>query len=281
MASVGYTLEGVTLGDKELAQISNLVRTKAGIALTPAKRPLIIARLQKRLRHLQLRSYAEYMKVLESDTSGEELTSFLDALTTNHTYFFREEQHFELLASGVVPEWRKRNPSGPLRMWCAACSSGQEPYTIAMTLADMPQPVPFTMLASDLSTKVLEKASSGVYRMEDVRGLPADILRRHFERGIGAQSGLARVSAALRKPITYRQINLLEEGPGGQPFDVIFCRNVMIYFEADVQQRVVTMLERHLAPGGYLFVSHSESLNAVSHGLKWFAPAAYRKPPHA
>ena len=281
MAAPAHSLEPVLLGDRELAQISTLVRTKAGITLTPAKRPLIIARLQKRLRHLQLRSYADYMKVLETDSTGEELTSFLDALTTNHTYFFREEQHFELLAKSVVPEWRKTQPSGPLKMWCAACSSGQEPYTIAMTLADMPAPPPYTMLASDLSTKVLEKASSGVYRMEDVRGLPVDLLRRHFERGVGAQNGLARVSAALRKNITYRQINLLEQGPGGPPFDVIFCRNVMIYFETDVQQRVVSMLERHLAPGGYLFVSHSESLNGVEHGLKWIAPAAYRKPPYA
>ncbi len=281
MASAGYSLEAVTLGDRELLQIAALVRTKAGITLTPQKRPLIIARLQKRLRHLRLGSYAEYMKVLETDTSGVELTSFLDALTTNHTYFFREEQHFALLAGTVVPELRRANPSGPIRMWCAACSSGQEPYTIAMTMADMAEPVPYTMLASDLSTRVLEKAASGVYRMEDVQGLPIDVLRRHFEKGVGAQAGLARVTPAIRKPITYRQINLLEQGPGGQPFDVIFCRNVMIYFETDVQQRVVNMLERHLAPGGYLFVSHSECLNSVDHGLKWVAPAAYRKPPHA
>ena len=281
MRAAAHSLEAVALGDRELAQISTLVRTKAGITLTPAKCPLIIARLQKGLRALSLASYTDYLKLLETDTSGEELTLFLDALTTNHTYFFREEQHFELLAKSVIPEWRKTHPSGPLKMWCAACSSGQEPYTLAMTIADMPNPVPYTMLASDLSTKVLQKASTGVYRMEDVRGLPLDLLRRHFERGVGAQDGLARVSAALRKNITYKQINLLEEGPGGQPFDVIFCRNVMIYFETDVQQRVVSMLERHLAPGGYLFVSHSESLNGVSHGLKWIAPAAYRRPPHA
>ena len=281
MATVGYSFEPVELGDRELAQISTLVRDKAGITLTPAKRPLIIARLQKRLRHLKLHSYSDYMKVLETDRSGEELTSFLDALTTNHTYFFREEQHFELLANTVVPAWRKSHAGGSMRMWCAASSSGQEPYTIAMTLADMPEPVPYTMLASDLSTKVLDKASSGVYRMEEVRGLPLDLLRRHFERGVGAQNGLARVSSALRRHITYRQINLLEQGPGGQPFDVIFCRNVMIYFETDVQQRVVAMLERHLAPGGFLFVSHSESLNSVEHGLKWIAPATYRKPPYA
>jgi chemotaxis protein methyltransferase CheR len=281
MGASAYSLEPVSLGDRELAQISALVHRKAGITLTPAKRPLIVARLQKRLRHLRLGSYADYMKVLETDATGEELTSFLDALTTNHTYFFREEQHFELLAKSVVPEWRATHPHGTLRMWCAACSSGQEPYTIAMTLADMPQPVPYTMLASDLSTKVLQKASTGVYRMEDVRGLPIDLLRRHFERGVGAQHGLARVSPALRRNITYQQINLLEQGPGGQPFDVIFCRNVMIYFDTDVQQRVVTMLERHLAPGGYLFVSHSESLNSVDHGLKWIAPAAYRRPLHA
>ena len=281
MGFASHAFEPVALNDRELNQIATLVRHKAGITLTTAKRPLIIARLQKRLRHLGLRSYADYLKHLETDTTGEELTTFLDALTTNHTYFFREEQHFELLAKQVVPEWRKTNPRGTLRMWCAASSSGQEPYTIAMTLADMADPVPYTMLASDLSTKVLAKAAAGVYKMEDVRGLPLDLLRRHFERGVGEQHGLCRVNAALRKPITYKQINLLESGPGGQPFDIIFCRNVMIYFESDVQQRVVAMLERHLTPGGYLFVSHSESLNSVQHGLKWIAPAAYRKPSHA
>jgi chemotaxis protein methyltransferase CheR len=273
--------EPVALTDRELTRIATLLRTKAGITLTPAKRPLIVARLQKRLRHLKLASYADYLELLDRDGAGAELTSFLDALTTNHTYFFREEQHFALLATTVAADWRARHPSGPMRIWCAACSSGQEPYTIAMTLADMPQPLPFAMLASDLSTKVLEKAARGVYRLDDVKSLPTELLHRHFERGLGAQDGLVRVSPALRRHITYQQINLLEQGPGGTPFDVIFCRNVMIYFETDIQQRVVAMLERHLAPGGYLFVSHAESLNSVDHGLKWFAPAAYRKPLHA
>jgi chemotaxis protein methyltransferase CheR len=280
MAAGGHSFEPVALKDRELSRIAALVRTKAGITLTEAKRPLIIARLQKRLRHLALDSYSDYLEALEADSSGEELTSFLDALTTNHTFFFREEQHFALLASEVVPAWRKQRRVGPLRIWCAACSSGQEPYTISMTLADMPDPPAFTMLASDLSTRVLEKAAKGVYKMEDVQTLPKDILKRHFERGVGQQAGLARVAAPLRAPISYRQINLLEQGPEGM-FDVIFCRNVMIYFETDVQQRVVAMLERHLEPGGYLFISHSESLNGVDHGLKWTAPAAYRRPLHA
>jgi chemotaxis protein methyltransferase CheR len=149
-----------------------------------------------------------------------------------------------------------------------------------MTLADLPTTVPFEILASDLSTKVLQQAASGVYRMSDVQGLPVDILKRHFQKGTGAQDGLVRVSPALRSRISFRQINLLESGPGGK-FDVIFCRNVMIYFEADVQQRVVSMLERHLAPGGYFFIAHSESINTLKHGLTWFAPSAYRKAPGA
>jgi len=281
MAAVSYAQDPVALTDRELSQIATLVKAKAGITLTQAKRPLIVARLHKRLKHLRLHSYGEYLKVLETDKSGAELTTFLDALTTNHTYFFREEQHFAILAKRVVPEWRATGRSNTMRIWCAASSSGQEPYSIAMTLADQPAPVSFTMLASDLSTKVLAQAARGVYRMADVRDLPRDLLKRHFERGMGEQEGFVRVSAALRRNIAYRQVNLLEQGPEGEPFDVIFCRNVMIYFESDVQQRVVAMLERHLVPGGYLFISHSESLNNITHGLEWVAPAAYRKAPHA
>jgi chemotaxis protein methyltransferase CheR len=267
----------LVLTDQDLRKVVRLVYDRSGITLHEGKRSLVMARLQKRLRHHGFSSFSTYLTHVERDASGEELVLLLDAIATNHTYFFREEQHFAYLTSRVLTEWRGRASGGPLRVWCAACSTGEEPYTLAMSLADAAPAVDFGLLASDLSTKALKAARSGVYRMSSVESLPPDLLRRHFERGMGEQEGFARVSASLRKRIAFRNLNLLEIGDVGERFDVIFCRNAMIYFDKAVQQRVVTMLERHLKPGGYLFISHSESLNGVSHGLRWMAPAVYQR----
>ncbi len=279
-AAAGLTLDaGPVLSDRELAQIVVLVYERAGIRLHDGKRELVTARLQKRLRHLGLGSYREYLHYLETDQSGEEMVAFLDAIATNHTYFFREEQHFAFLRERIVPTLEARPGRPAIDIWSAACSTGEEPFTLGITLADVLKDGAdgFTMLASDLSTKALATARSGIYKMERVKDLPLDLLRRHFERGMGPQQGLARVSASLRRRIEFAQLNLLEIGDLGRRFDVIFCRNVMIYFDRIVQQRVVTMLERHLRPNAYLFISHSESLNGISHGLKWVAPAVYQR----
>jgi chemotaxis protein methyltransferase CheR len=265
------------LSDRELARIVKLVYDRSGITLHEGKRPLVLARLQKRLRLHGMSSFSAYLAFVESDSSGDELVALLDAIATNHTYFFREEQHFAMLASRVIPEWRSRGASGPFRLWSAACSSGEEPYTIAMTLADLPSPIDFGLLASDMSTKVLAMARAAVYKLTAVEAVPKDVLRRHFERGLGAQDGLARVSSDIRRRVAFRNLNLLEITDLGERFDVIFCRNVMIYFDQSVQQRVVSMLERHLKPNGYLFISHSESLNGLTHSLQWIAPAVYAR----
>jgi chemotaxis protein methyltransferase CheR len=268
------------LSDADLSRIARLVYERSGITLHDGKRELIVARLQKRLRALGLDSYGEYLRRVETDATGAELTALLDAIATNHTYFFREEEHFTFLTQRIVPEWRAERRD-PLRMWCAACSTGQEPYTIASCLGSLDPPCDFEMLASDLSTKALATARAGVYKVSDLSAVPPDILRKSFEKGLGAQEGLARIHPALQRKIAFRQLNLLEVTQLGRQFDVIFCRNVMIYFDRAVQQRVVAMLERHLAPGGYLFISHSESLNAVTHQLRWIAPAVYRRVPNA
>jgi chemotaxis protein methyltransferase CheR len=267
----------LVLTDQDLRKVVRLVYDRSGITLHEGKRSLVMARLQKRLRHHGMSSFSSYLTHVERDRSGEELTLLLDAIATNHTYFFREEQHFAYMTSRVVPEWRAHTSGGPLRIWCAASSTGEEPYTISMSLADLTPAVEFGMLASDLSTKALKAAKAGVYKLSSVESLPADLLRRHFEKGMGEQAGFARVSANVRKRVAFRNLNLLEINDVGERFDVIFCRNVMIYFDKAVQQRVVTMLERHLKPGGYLFISHSESLNGVTHGLRWMAPAVYQR----
>ncbi|MGC4081227.1 MAG: protein-glutamate O-methyltransferase CheR [Vicinamibacterales bacterium] len=264
----------LVLTDRDMQRIAALVYERSGITLHDGKRPLVVARLQKRLRALSLDTFAAYLKFLEQDGSGDELVLLLDAIATNHTYFFREEQHFKLLAETIAPAFRRERR--PMDIWCAASSSGEEPYTIGMTLQSLEPPVDFRMTASDISTKALRAASAGVYKMAAVEKLPIETLRRYFEKGLGEQAGFARVKRDLRSKIQFRHINLLDVPPFDTMFDVIFCRNVMIYFDRAVQQRVVTALQRNLRPGGYLFISHSESLNGISHGLRWVAPAAYR-----
>jgi len=273
---VGVEREAV-LTDRDLGQIVRLVYDRSGITLHDGKRSLVTARLQKRLRVHGFGTFSDYLKHVEGDASGGELVELLDAIATNHTYFFREEQHFDLLASRVVPEWRARTAGEPFRIWSAACSTGEEPYTIAMTLRDLAPAPDFTIVASDLSTKALRAAQAATYKLQGVQSLPRETLRAHFERGMGAQEGLVRVAAPVRKHVTFRNLNLLEIGDLRERYDVVFCRNVMIYFDKPVQQKVVTMLERHIAPGGYLFISHAESLSAIVHGLKWVAPAVYQR----
>jgi chemotaxis protein methyltransferase CheR len=267
----------VRLSDADLSRIVRLVYERSGITLHSGKRALVLARLQKRLRTGGFATFSQYLEHVERDHTGAEITALLDAIATNHTSFFREPQHFEFLKTTVVAAL---GPSQRLRVWSAACSSGEEPVTIAITLLDaldQQDKGRLRLLATDLSTKALAIASAGVYKMERVANIPLDTLRRHFQRGLGAQEGTARVAPHIRKLIEYRQLNFLEATDLNERFDVIFCRNVMIYFDKDVQQKVVSLLERHLAPGGYLFISHSESLNGTTHGLRWVAPAVYQR----
>ena len=284
-STLASPFEPPPLSDRDLAAIISLVYRRSGITLHEGKRALVTARLQKRLRATGTRTFGEYLKLVERDQSGDELVMLLDAIATNHTSFFREAEHFAFLKTRVLPEWLAAHTgaAGSLEsfdVWSAACSSGEEPYTLAISLLQaMPERerTRFRILASDLSTKALKAAEGGVYRIEKVRELPIEILRAFFEKGLGAQDGWARVSPQVRKQVEFRQINLLETGQVGRTFSAIFCRNVMIYFDRLVQQRVVTNLEQQLKPGGYLFISHSESLNGITHGLRWVAPAVYQR----
>ena len=265
-----------TLTDRDLRALAQLVYDRAGISLHEGKRALVTARLQKRVRAGGFDNFGDYVKFVETDATGDELVALLDAISTNHTSFYREPQHFELLTAKIAPAV---GPAG-IDIWSAACSSGEEPYTIAMTMADALGTDPASQVrifASDLSTKVLKTARGGVYKMDRVDGLPREVLKRHFEKGMGQQAGLARVHPRLQAAVTFARLNLLEIGDLKRRFDVVFCRNVMIYFDRTIQQRVVSMLERHLKPGGWLFISHSESLNGIEHGLQWVAPAVYRR----
>lgn len=272
--------EAPDLSDRELKAITRLVYEKSGITLHSGKRALVLARLQKRVMQGGYGSFEQYLKHVQADTSGDELTALLDAIATNHTSFFRESQHFDFLRTTVLPPLVARPGAPPILGWSAACSSGEEPYTIAMTCLqligdDAGRRV--RLLASDLSTKILRVAKAGVYGDDRVTNIPFDTLKKYFEKGLGAQKGTVRVGPAVRRMVEFQQVNLLELPQASTLYDFIFCRNVMIYFDAQVQQRVVQGLERKLAPGGYLFISHSESLNGTTHGLTWVAPAIYRK----
>lgn len=267
------------LTDRTFRSVVDLVYRKAGISLHDGKRALVAARLQKRLLHGGFDSFEAYLSHVERDRSGDELVRLIDAMTTNHTSFFREPQHFDLLLDQVVRPWMDARDTSPLWGWSMPCSTGEEPVSIVVTLLEaLPESHHgrVNVLASDLSTKALASARRGVYTADRVRQVRRDLLQRYFEKGMGEQDGLVRVQAHVRKHITYQHANLLEVGDIGRRFHYIFCRNVMIYFDKPVQQRVVSMLERHLLPGGYLFIGHSESLSGITHGLQTVAPATFR-----
>lgn len=268
------------LGDRELKAIIDLVYRQSGITLHDGKRALIAARLQSRLRKLGLASYTDYLRLLEQDRSGDELVLLLDAIATNHTSFFRESQHFQILRDLVVPAWRARGSGAPLAGWSIPCSSGEEPLSIVMTLLEVLTPAEqgrLSVLASDLSTKALRAGEAGLYSQDRARQIPPPLLKKYFEPGKGAEDGLIRALPSLRRHISYQRGNLLEIGDLGRRFEFIFCRNVMIYFDRAARQRAISMLERHLAPGGTLFVGHVETLNDLKHDLQWVAPAVLRR----
>ncbi|HYE86116.1 MAG TPA: CheR family methyltransferase [Vicinamibacterales bacterium] len=263
--------------ERELTSIVDLVYQKSGIVLHEGKRALIMARLQRRVRAGGFGSFAGYLAHVRADRTGSALAGLIDAIATNHTSFFREVEHFQFLRDRIVPALAARPL--PIRAWSAACATGEEPYSIAITLLDsLPESRhgSVSILASDLSGKALQAARAAVFATTRVSELPRPVLQKHFERGVDAQEGLVRVAAATRSRVQFRQLNLLEIERIG-PFDFIFCRNVMIYFDRAGRQRVVSMLERNVAPGGYCFVSHSESLTGLTHSLRWVAPSVYQR----
>jgi chemotaxis protein methyltransferase CheR len=262
-----------SLDDSEFARFQQMIFSIAGISMTSAKKALVAGRLSKRLKHHGLASYGEYFQLLSRNR--EEVQVAVDLLTTNETYFFREPKHFDFLHERILPT----HPSGrPFRVWSAACSSGEEPYTLAMVLAEHLGEAPWEILGSDISTRVLDTARTGLYPMERVRGLAPARLRTHCLKGIGSQEGCFMIDPALRRRVRFAQVNLNEPLPDVGEFDVIFLRNVMIYFQTETKRQVVTRLLTKLRPGGHFIVGHSESLNGLAQSLETVVPSIYRKP---
>lgn len=245
--------------DQDFERIRTLIYARAGISLSPIKRDMVYSRLARRLRATGISSFNEYLQQLERD-GGEELEAFTNSLTTNLTAFFREEHHFTILKELLRP----RMQQGSITIWCSASSTGEEPYSIAMTIAELFGRIPSNVkiLASDLDTNVLEKARAGVYTMDRVNKLPAELLRKYFNKGTGAQEGFVRVRPELQSMLSFRQINLLDASwPMRGPFDAIFCRNVMIYFDKPTQRKILEKFVPLMSPDGWLFAGHSESFH--------------------
>ncbi|HTO05387.1 MAG TPA: protein-glutamate O-methyltransferase [Opitutus sp.] len=268
--------------ESEFDYIRSIVYERSRISLSPDKRELVCARLGKRLRATNLSSVGDYCRLLQSPGQEAELANLIDAISTNHTFFFRENAHFEFLRQTILPEMQARSAKERwphFRVWSAACSSGEEPYSIAITLADALSSWPWTIDATDISHRILAKAKAGIYRSDAVERLPKNVVFNHFQRGFGPHDGDHRVKAALRERITFQHLNLLHgEPPYADPFHVIFCRNVMIYFDRATQEELIAKLLRRLVPGGYLIVGHAESLTGLKHSLQAVRPAVYRRP---
>lgn len=274
----------VELTENDFHYLRQLIYERSRINLGPEKRVLVTARLAKRLRHLGLKDYREYCELMRSTRGEEELPFLIDRISTNHTHFFRELKHFEFLKHQVLPAWRTgaAAQSGPLRVWSAASSTGEEPYSIAIHLAEhlaAAESGAWQIEASDISTRVLEIAKRGVYESERLLSISQEMLRRYFKKGLGAWDGSFRVKDELRARVAFHHLNLLKlPYPFKQQFHVIFCRNVMIYFDRATQEALVSQLADRLMPGGYLLVGHSESLSAITHPLRLVQPAVYFKP---
>jgi chemotaxis protein methyltransferase CheR len=265
------------ISDREFSQLSAIMQEQAGIHLPPGKKALVVGRLSKRLRHHGLKSFSEYHRfVTREDADGSELQTMVDLLTTNETYFFREADHFDTLRNRILPEL---DQSRELKFWSAACSSGEEVYTLAMVLADaLGEKAAWSIFGSDISTEVVARARRAVYPMGAAEKIPRDYLRRFCLKGTGSQEGRFLVDRSLRERARFDTVNLnaADWRPPGR-FDVIFLRNIMIYFNAATKQQLADRLAGALNPGGWLIVGHSETLNGVSDRFECIKPSVYRR----
>jgi chemotaxis protein methyltransferase CheR len=262
--------------DTEFRQFQGFIFDSAGITISPAKKALVAGRLARRVQHCGAETYGDYFRLLSSGALPGEMQMAVDLLTTNETYFFREARHFELLGR-QAREAQARSKG--FDVWSAACSSGEEVYSIAMTLADtLGDRAPWTVLGSDISTRVLEQARRGHYPTERARQMPSTLLHRYCLKGIRKQEGTLLVTRELRARVQFAHVNLNSALPRIGPFDVVFLRNVMIYFSKETKREVVGRVASVLKPGGLLLIGHSESLHDIAGALQPVAPSIYRKP---
>jgi chemotaxis protein methyltransferase CheR len=265
----------IPLSPAEFQWIARYLHSQTGILLNEGKQALVMGRLEKRLRHHGLKSYSDYFKLLGTPGHDIETTLATDLLTTNETYFFREHKHFDFLRQQVIPN----HPRGrPLRIWSAASSSGEEAYTIALTLAEYCGDKPWEVMGTDISTRVLETARRGLYPMSAAEKIAPALLKKYCLKGKDEYEGYFLVGKALRSRVQFQYANLMESLPNLGQFDVIFLRNVMIYFDMPTKQKLVAKALELLKPGGYFMISHSETLNGINADLKAVQPSVYQLP---
>ncbi|MCK9396360.1 MAG: methyltransferase domain-containing protein [Methylobacter sp.] len=267
------SLEPITA--EEFSLFRRVIYDHAGIALTPEKKIMVASRLAKRLLHYGLQTYGQYYRLLSTGQHPQEFQLMVNILTTNETYFFREPKHFDFLKDQIIKSWRGDN----FRLWSAASSTGEESYSIGMSLADSLGMRKWEIFGSDVNTEVLETAQRGVYLMDRLDNMDKRYLDKYCLKGVRSQEGYFRVDEKIRNRVSFGQINLKSPLPKslGQ-FDVIFLRNVLIYFDTETKQDIVQRVISALKPGGYFFISHSETLHSIKTELSMVTPSIYQKP---
>lgn len=279
-------MNGESLSDRDFRRFQNLIYRTAGIHLSHNKRAMLAARLSKRLRALDIDAYDEYFDRVEAN--GDEMVEMLDCVATNETRFFREQRQFDFLQSVLIPRWRAAAEAGQrprtLRIWSAGCSTGEEPYSLAMTLlaafsGGQEPDWDVSIIASDLSTRALEAATTGMWPIDKAVSIPEPWLKRFMLRGRGSKQGKMKAGQEIRSVITFFRMNLNDdEYPVGRGFDLILCRNVLIYFDADSRRRVIDRLVDRLAPGAHFFIGHAETLHGVTNRVRGVGPTIYQLP---
>ena len=278
MATTSVYERDFNFSEKDFKYIRNLIMDHTGIVLADHKVDMVYGRLTRRLRELNLESFDSYLSTLDNDE--QELVHFVNALTTNLTAFFREPHHFEFLASKLLPKILKNKASKRLRIWSAGCSSGEEPYTIAMTVRSI---IPensgwdVKILATDLDTNMVEKGSKGIYTEERVTGLSSQNMKKWVKKGKGDTASMVKMDDRLREMITFKQLNLMHEWPMKGPFDLIFCRNVVIYFNKETQGILFDRYADMLVNDGHLFIGHSESMYKICDRFKLLGQTIYMR----
>jgi chemotaxis protein methyltransferase CheR len=276
----GHSL--VRMSSREFASLSRFIYEQCGIRMPEAKKTMLEGRLQKRLRILGLRSFADYIDYLfDPAEHSQELVQMIDLVTTNKTDFFREPDHFDYLREKLLPPWWEKYGTRRLMVWSAGCSTGQEPYTLAMVLNEFAASRPgfdFQILATDISTRVLEQARKAVYQEDLLEPVPSVLKTKYLLRSKDRQSGLVRIVPQLRGKVRFRRLNFLDEDFGlREPLDIIFCRNVIIYFDRPTQVRLLQRFYGHMRPGAHIFMGHSETLSGLDVPLVSVASTVYRK----
>ncbi len=281
---IGPSLSGEEMPDGLFSRFSKIIYEESGIHLQPGKKLMLSARLNRRLRSLGIRSFSEYYDLLcDNNAPREELKHFIDTVSTNKTEFFRESQHFDYLRSTALPALMKSRGFGEedhLRIWSAGCSTGEEAYTLAVVVDDFFRVKwgDYSVLGTDISTRVLEKARMAVYPDGELKTVPRELMRRYFMKGVREQEGKHRVAPEIRGRVSFMRHNLVKDDYRSMPpMDIIFCRNVAIYFDRETQKSIYGRLSDKLVPGGYLFIGHSEMMTNDRKNMERVGPTIYRK----